>query len=801
MLNWWLGKPAEQNRVSQDENTELLEPPETPAPVFAARALKSAIFGTPARPDDTICDNEEDEQEIAKYNGTLQARSMSPTKPAGILLTPGTATMRRKTVSFDHEVVDNEKEQATVIKPKSKSGLPDDFPGKFPSPWVSKAGEVGKLKRKTSLTKTLEEARGIKTERGRPESRTESRVESRGESSKSESSRRASSESPRAIKPEPKPEPASNTTTKRPTKPEKSNQDILQELAPGNKLDPDMTMDLNEPKSQSGRFWKTEYETYHTEALAEMRKLIQYKALAKSYAQAKDAEAVDLAAKLREEQRKVLEMESQISRISARISQSGRDGKDDESPALIKELARQTALAVQYKGHMEEFRVALEENGIKVSPIKGDGDRKRFSTEQTILDAHHELKKARDQLREMFDLREEVQKLRQTVSDAEKKSTKLEAENNKLTQELLHADLRLEKHLEKCDKKRRQSDEHKQKREEALQNLQRDYDQLKEQAKASRREAEQLLKKRHDQVIDLKKEIASIRGSDSTVQEFQQALHKKDLEHEKVVEEYKKQIEDLKKGQRKSPNAEMVSNNKKDKKENVLLPQDVPLPSTEWYSPKVSPVRESHIPVASPAISRPVKAFSAKLPLTEESHRTPRKRASQPALSEIINNATVDTLPPQRYGPVQHTPMVNMTPLADRFSLLSMKEPDMELPSFEAPLPPEPVRGVQGIHARNCHASPRPSMFNIASSPPKAALMRAHTSNDLSRQRSNNDLGPRRPANASVPTSRMSSQEPSKARAPLPPERAAAAKARLEEKRAERAKARASSAGKENVKA
>ncbi|KAH9215744.1 hypothetical protein DL95DRAFT_388368, partial [Leptodontidium sp. 2 PMI_412] len=50
MLNWWLGRGAEGNRV--DEYNPDREPPETPAPVFAARALKSAIFGVPARPDD-----------------------------------------------------------------------------------------------------------------------------------------------------------------------------------------------------------------------------------------------------------------------------------------------------------------------------------------------------------------------------------------------------------------------------------------------------------------------------------------------------------------------------------------------------------------------------------------------------------------------------------------------------------------------------------------------------------------------------------------------------------------------------
>ncbi|KAE8446638.1 hypothetical protein EG329_011831 [Mollisiaceae sp. DMI_Dod_QoI] len=767
MLTWWLGKPAD-NRV-QDENTELLEPPETPAPVFAARALKSAIFGTPARPDDTICDTE---GEIEVEN---EPRSMSPTKPPGILLTPGTATMRRKTVSFDHEVVDKEQQRTTFGKPGSKSGLPDDCPGKFPSPWVPKS-EVRKSKRKTTLTKTLEDAREGKAPKV------------------SSDSRRTSFESEPAIKPQPEPEVVSSKTSRRSSRSEKRTQQLLQEMAQENKIDSDMTTDLNEPHSQSGKYWKSEYEQYHEQARAEMKKLLYYKALAKSYAQAKDNEAIDLAAKLKEEQKKVLEMESRISQLSAKIAQSGRDGQEGDSPALIKELARQTAHAVQYKGQVEEFRVALEENDFEVNPCRGDMDGKRFAsprTEQTILDTHPELKRARDQLRDMTALREEVQKLRQAVSDAEKNTTKLQAENTKLTQELLHADLRLEKHLEKCEKKRRQSDEHKQKREEALQNLQKDYDQLKEHAKTNRREAEHLLKKRHDQVVNLKKEIASLRGSESSIQELQQALQKKSLGHEQLVEKYKKQTEDLKKGIYTEPDAVGMSEDKMNK-------EDVLLPPREWFPPKESPVRESQIPVPAQSIPRPLKTFSSKLPLAEDSPQTPRHRASHPALSEIINNANVDTLPPPRYGPVQHTPIPSITPLSDHFSNSSSKEPKIELPSLEPSTMPSPALE---IHARNSKTSPRPSIFNIASSPPKAALMRTHASNELSRKRSNNNLGSRRPSH--IISGRISGQELSKMRVPLPPERAAAAKARLEaklaEKRQAQAQAQAIEAGKENV--
>jgi hypothetical protein len=108
----------------------------------------------------------------------------------------------------------------------------------------------------------------------------------------------------------------------------------------------------------------------------------------------------------------------------------------------------------------------------------------------------------------------------------------------------------------------------------------------------------------------------------------------------------------------------------------------------------------------------------------------------------------------------------------------------MQLPS---PEPSITEFTSKPIHERNCKASPRPSMFNIASSPPRAAVVRPQTSGELSRQRSNNNLTARRLANLS--SSGVSSLEGSRQRVALPPDRAAAARARLERKNAEKKRA------------
>jgi len=124
--------------------------------VFAARALKSAIFGTPAPPDDDTMylndDGEESSSEIVAANETkrFQCESLSPTKPQGILLTPGTATVRRKTVSFGNEVKDKDDG-----KGRDDGGVPLD--------WGSQMGDAPKRKRKTTLTQTLENSRSGKS--------------------------------------------------------------------------------------------------------------------------------------------------------------------------------------------------------------------------------------------------------------------------------------------------------------------------------------------------------------------------------------------------------------------------------------------------------------------------------------------------------------------------------------------------------------------------------------------------------------------------------------------------------------
>jgi len=705
--------------------------------------LKSAIFGTPAPvSDDTVFEVEDEENIPNRDMAASRPGNISPTKPPGILLTPGTATSRRKTVSFGNEVVDKPDEGRCTTQP-------------------SRRRASSRASRKTSLTQQLEDVREAKASKTAANKSIESKPPVNVETS-----------GPKATVEKVQSEPSKAKKT------EKSNQELLQEMVSGPASNSDMTLDLNEPRSQSGRYWKSQFQSYHDEAKAELQNLLKYKQLAKMYAKSRDSEATNLHEKLRDEQRKVAKMEDKISQLSAQIATAGFEGIDDESPELIKELARQTAMALQYKSQVEEFRAALEDG----SPEKRNSQEGKIltspRTEQTILETNRELKKAREQLREMSSLRNELDSVRHSLSTAEKTIRKLQDENTKLTQELLHADLRLEKHVENSEKRRQSAEEHRQRKEEALKTLQKDYDTIKAAAKKQRREAEHLLKQKHDQAAKMKKEIASLRLEGSPAQDFHQALEQKTKEHEKIVADLQAEINNLK------------AKNRGREENQVPKTNSMPPPEKVRGTNEASQARESQIPVSTPAISKPLKTVASVRQLrsnTPAGSPLQRSRSSHSALSEIVNQANVDTVPPTRTsGPVGYTPVTK------RFSDMSLAEPDNDFQS-QQPTPQLPSRE---IHQKNCRPSPMPSMFNIPSSPPKPAMMRPRVSDELPRKRSSNDLLGRR--QQSVNSSQMTGSEGSRVRGNLPPERAAAARARLEQKLAEKKRAKLEG-DKENV--
>jgi hypothetical protein len=679
---------------------------------------------------------------------TQRLGAESPTKPPGILLTPGTATTRRKTVAWETAVVDNEE------KAVGKSGIPSDCPGKFPSPWTPKVNGESSQLRKTALTKTLEAAR-------------------QGKSRKSSGRKNNDLPTPKPLKDFDLPaiKEAQGEFEFVDSKVQSSSWTLPSSVESNNG---DMTIDLNDPHSQSGRYWKSEYERYHTEAKAQMQKLVKYKQLAKSYAKKKDGEAIDLGEKLKEEQQKVSIMEEEINALLEQVAERNNVG-EDESPTLMRDLARQTSITVQYRDKVDQFQMALQERNAELNGQKIE-DEPRFAsprTAQTLIDTSTELKKARKQLEEMSSMRAEMHSLRLDLQAAEKKASRLQDENTKLSGDLSRVNSEL-----KRIKRQDSADGSVERRDDSFQKLKEDYDLLKEMAKSQRRDAENLLKQRHDQVVGLKREIGSLKAAEkSTIDQVKPNLRLENNGGMQVSNKHEVLIAAEFKGISTYP-AELIS---LDTPENDGPRRRVPTHTRLETNKRGRPLSrdgDSILDSKIPVLERPImKLRKSEVKDVAKSGDLPPSnvlvhRKSQPVLGEITNNINaIAERPFPPYGKVQGNPITGSN-LQERFLNLSLPSTAPVSPSLESTL-------NQGSHqaarATREVISPRPSMFNIASSPPKQVLPRPRSSENSTFTKNTNNHS----------SSRLGSINSTRPRIALPPDRAAAAKARLEQKRLE----------------
>ncbi|KAF2253799.1 hypothetical protein BU26DRAFT_450826 [Trematosphaeria pertusa] len=277
------------------ENT-FVEPPDTPAHQFAVKAFRHALFGTPA-PEDT--NNPGKKLQKKQSPGVTNAKvpeiaapkenaaPLSPSKqPGGILMTPGTANKGRKTVSFGVHVVDNEGKRGIT----SKSGIPNDCAGKFPSPWTPgtelKADGAGE-KPRTKLTAALLDARAT--------------------------SQPKSGQKPKA------------------------------------RDDSDITIDLGAPRSESGKYWKEQYESYAERSEKEMKKLVAKQQLAKNYAKKKDGEMTEVATRLEQERKRFRQRERELEQQNKDYQERLRQAMAEKFAASVEITALKNRIEILEK--------------------------------------------------------------------------------------------------------------------------------------------------------------------------------------------------------------------------------------------------------------------------------------------------------------------------------------------------------------------------------------------------------------------------------------------------------------------
>ncbi|KAL4949096.1 spindle pole body formation-associated protein-domain-containing protein [Aspergillus filifer] len=468
----WMG--SQGDRAADD--SKVMEPPETPAPMFALRAFQSALFGTPKADEEDNTNTHLKPKEQAQNRQLSKDRisqkstdpkidnakataadvdlavnaMVSPTK--SILMTPGTVSNRRKTVSFGDGVVDNErKHDEPTVKPVK---TPTPVSGNISSQWASGGSSDGK---RSKLTQALMDSR------------------------------------------------------ERPSKPDERSQ-ITANPAPKLEAttqadDNEDTINMNEPRSRSGKYWKAEFDSYRSKTALEIRRLIQYRSAAKTYAKKKDEEAYRLAAKLKEEEARVEEMERHVTQLaSTMVAENSRADKEQ----LVQDLTKQTALALQYKHKVSLLRKALEQHGVVGDEIESIGSPNESRTTcQETLESHpvskdttdalqksqQALAEANAKIEEMKHQQSDVDKLKGLAFSSEQKALELEKENAALK----HTLARFKQEASKYEGRRKEREARLKQREAKLETRIQEYRERLKTTTQQHREQEESLKTSFDE--------------------------------------------------------------------------------------------------------------------------------------------------------------------------------------------------------------------------------------------------------------------------------------------------------------
>lgn len=198
----------------------------------------------------------------------------------------------------------------------------------------------------------------------------------------------------------------------------------------------DTTIDLDEPFSRSGKHWKAEFEQYHKKSDREMKKIIKYGQGVKSYAAQKDLEVSDLGEKLQKELSKVATLEANITSLAAQLASTrGENPKESSDQAqLVKDLTKQTALAVQYRQKADRYKLALVKGNGETQDLENikDYDTPALNPTRIHDNATTASQESYRLTHELDSLRAQLETFRNSTQRAERKAARLEAENQAL---------------------------------------------------------------------------------------------------------------------------------------------------------------------------------------------------------------------------------------------------------------------------------------------------------------------------------------------------------------------------------
>jgi len=373
-------------------------------------------------------------------------RPVSSKPPAGILLTPGISnTNKKKAVSFAASTSDEVKPRPQA---RIRSNLPSDYPGKFPSPWTPKPA-TPKGFEKDSLAVVRKNLFDISHDEDN-NSKTLGGISKGPVTKASDPVMRAKiAAHNEALK--------QADTLINSLKAEENTTSAVAATSTQNQ-DDDVTLNLDFPRSGSGKYWKErveEVEAVFEKTLVNVQRWQDTSKLAKEYGKKKDAQCAELAEKLREyirENGRLLEDLKEAREMQGMLlSRIGnRAGKHDEEltekrsslgagvAAKDVEDLRATIEAYEKKMvAMEELIQQREEEMAQMTMYMEQAP--DAPADSVVRDLQKQLRKARLELREMTLVKVDNESKNLRLITLEKELSAYKSEGARLEAELREA--------------------------------------------------------------------------------------------------------------------------------------------------------------------------------------------------------------------------------------------------------------------------------------------------------------------------------------------------------------------------
>lgn len=491
-------------------------------------------------------------------------RPSSPTK--GILVTPGTALNRKKAVSFHPSI-----SEATT-PPRNghiRSGLPHEFPGKFPSPWTPRLG-VPQHKRSISVPGPSSPSRTLTFEDGPlnlDKGKGKALIPDKGK--------------------RPERSTASNPTGYYEVGEDSRITDYLEDSDDENAVqqlqrevsihEGNLTTDLEVPRSSSGKFWKERTQKIEDAALEKVDRLRTRCKIATGYAKKKDELCTDLAERMREVMEKNKRLKAELKRLnqqsesttgnfaSTRSTSSRATGhgsyaleealhlieeRDAQVAAYQVEKSRMESVLQEHKQRVETYEELLNTRENKITELSmsmynGDDDE---DLEVVVAELKKKLRTAKQEARELDFVKLEARGLRERAESQEQIFADVMAEKEKMERELerLRAD---NDEINQSTTSRRFNTESRLKQQiDALEKSKRELTkEMREKTLAEAKERRELERKTRSELGDMRLKLSSIDKLEYETKELKEYTTRLEREFEttkKVNEELRKRFAD-----------------------------------------------------------------------------------------------------------------------------------------------------------------------------------------------------------------------------------------------------------------